>query len=1711
MNLTSLMRKLSILFCLLPAVAFNILKAQDFSNRGKDFWVAYGNHVRFTGGNGQEMVLYLTSTQTTNYRIEIPGLGWSSSGTIPANTVVTSQLIPKAGGTDARLTSEGKFNRGIHITADKPVVAYAHIYNMNVSGAGILFPTNTLGREYYSINFTQVSNEGNSYSWFYAIATEDSTRVEITPSAFTLGGRQPGVTFDTLLMKGEVYNVMSNQDLTGSKIRSVSNGVGGCKKIAVFSGTGKIYISCGDGFQTSADNFIQQCFPATAWGKKYITVPTRNMATNFFRVAVTDPSTVVKLNGVVLTGLQGGFYYQFSNNGANIIESDKPVMVAQYITTRTQCSNTAFGTNSPQGGDGDPEMIYLSPVEQTVDNITLNSTPNFQITEHYINVVIKTNAINSFTLDGVSRAGSFVTLPGDPVFSYAQIPVSQGQHNLKADSGFNAIAYGYGFAESYGYNAGANVIDLYQYVTTQNQYAIVNSPTACKSSPFIMSLTLPYQPVSMVWEIPNYPTVTNNSPVADSTFIINDKRLYVYKLPTTYVYNTIGTYPVKITVNNPTPEGCNGIQEIDFDLEVYNPPTAAFTVKTTGCVTDSVTFTDNNSNGNGRPLYKYFWDFGDGNFAFVKNPKHKYAVAGSYDVKYSILTDIGCLSDTVKTTIKLSNPPVADFTVSNPVCAGKPVTFTDKTTVNGSTIVKWNWDFGNAVTTVLSNNPLTNTYSTAATYKVKLFVETNTGCISATDSLNIKVNYNPVVDFNMSNVVCLPNGLTQFTDLSTIGDGTQSQFTYIWDFGDPVSGAANGAVIKNPSHNYSAVGPYTIKLKVTSKDGCFTENTKTLSAIYPQAKANFTSPAELCFGATAGFTDASDGKGRTVTQWSWDFGDGTTSTLKNPTKNYTVADTFTVKLYIKTDVGCNSDTISKKIIINPLPKPDFIISNPSCEKNAVTIIDLSQAYAGNIIKWNWDLNDGTILNNINNNPFIYTYTKWGNYSIKLNIETDKGCKSLPFSKTIRVNPLPQPGFILPEVCLSDAFAQFLDTSKIADNSQQQFMYKWVLDDPNATPGNPNLYTIKNPQHKYSAIGNYTANLIVTSKDGCADSLKQSFTVNGDIPKADYSVAAINSLCSNDSLVVANISTVNFGNVTKLEIFWDWANNPGIKEVDDLPAANKSYKHIYPNYQSPLTKTFQVRMLAYSGATCVDEEIKSVTIKASPKVQFSNVPGICLDAQPYQIIEVAELGGLNGSFIYSGKGVSATGIFNPAIAGVGVHTIQSLFITATGCRDSATNTVEVWPRPAADFTIVNPTCETQAITITDKSVANAGNLAQWNWTYSDGGSSAGNPTSHIFNAAGNYNVTLQVITNRNCTSVPVTKAIKVNPLPLVDFDLPKVCLPAGTAPFNNKSTIADGSQQQFTYLWNFGDPNAGGNNANTSTAKNPTHNYSALGPYTVSLGVTSKDGCKSSLNKQLVDVFPQPQAKFNSVNEVCVGKEIQFTDESTGIVRDINKWQWNFGDGRTSTAQNPVHLYVETGEYSVTLTVYTTEGCVSSLGTKKINIRPYPAISAGPDLFVLEDGQKTILATAGASTPFGNIESYRWAPPTYLSATNILNPVVINPKLDITYKLTATGTGGCVSTDEVFVKVLKSPVIPNTFTPNGDGVNDKWDILYLDSYPGCIVEIYNTVGQLLYRSTGYDKAWDGTYKGNPLPVGTYYFVIDPKNNRKPVSGYVTILR
>jgi gliding motility-associated-like protein len=1421
--------------------------AQDFSNKGKEFWLAYCYHVGMVNPGGPPtMTLYITSDVATTYTVEIYGGATIQSGSIAAGQVVTA-TIP----TTYFIDDEGSFsNRAIRVLAAKPVVVYSYITRSQASGATLCLPTSVLGKEYYSMNFTQFSNEANSYSYLTVVAVEDNTTVEITPTANTKNGWLANNPYTVNLNKGEIYQVLgvldgvnstSGTDLTGTHVRSISSGTGGCKKIAVFSGSGKIRIpsSCGN---NSSDNLYQQLYPTGSWGRRYLTAPSYNNPNNYYRIAKSNPAANVYVNGVLIpAGLfTNGIWYQLFNNIPNLIESDLPISVTQYFTTQS-CD----GNGSPY----DPDMIVLNPVEQNIDKVTLVSSnlvaPGIQV--HHLQVIMRSGGtgITSFKLDGAPVIGGWIPHPADPTYFYIYLGnVSQGYHTLSSDSGFNALAYGYASAESYGYSAGANVKDLYQFVTIKNQYATVNFPAGCKNSPFNFSMTFPYQPTQIRWvfgpalNAMGIADVTINSPTYDSTWTVNGRQLYKYKLPSSYTITVAGTYPIQVLAQNPTADGCSGEQQIDYDLQIFDPPLANFSFTSNGCLTDSVHFLGT-ANTSGRSVINHSWSFGDGNVASIQNPSHLYLSANTYTVKYSVITDVGCLSDTAQKTLPISTPPIAKFSVSTPTCEDELLTFTDQSTASaGPAIVKWTWSFGDSTPQVVAanGNPQSHMYTSFGSYSASLLVETSSGCKSLLSSQQISIAPQPFANFSF-NGACLPSGTTQFTDQSSIAVGNISQ--WLWNFGDGTTSTQ-----QHPVHNYSSTGPFNVTLLVTTNNGCTDDSVKIMDKIHAQPLAAFSAPAEVCNGTAISFTDQSTASNSTVAQWLWDFGDGTTSTQQNPTKTYAGPNTYNIKLTVVSAVGCSSAVATKNIVVNDLPTTTFNISSPNCINQNITFNDASAANAGNIIKWTWNFGDGNNSILTSNNPFTHAYSATGSYNATLQVETNKGCVSTIFTKQVMISSLPVANFGLPESCLNDPFSQFSDSSSIDDGSQNLFTYQWSFGDQNANAANPNTSVLKNPQHKYTATGPYSVTQTVTSNNGCSSSITKTFFVNGSVPVPSFSLPTT-SVCSGSTIDLSENSTVNPGSIVKIEIYWDYSTDPTIKMNDDNPVPGKIYSHTYPEFGSPASKTVTIKYVVYSGQTCLQSIDKNITLLAIPAIQFNSIQGICKDVPAFQITEASVTNGLPGTGSFSGPGVSPSGLFNPAAANIGTNTIRFTYNANNGCSNYKDQTIEVYPIPTAN---------------------------------------------------------------------------------------------------------------------------------------------------------------------------------------------------------------------------------------------------------------------AGPDKFVLEGGVATLTPAVNAGYPV----RYLWTPATWLDNPESQTPNS-SPLRDINYTLTVTSDKGCSSSDDVFVKILRAPLIPNIFSPNDDGIHDKWEISYLASYPGCTVDIYNRYGQLIYHSIGYDKPWDGTVNGKQVPVGTYYYIIDPKNGRKKMSGYVDVIR
>lgn len=206
--------------------------------------------------------------------------------------------------------------------------------------------------------------------------------------------------------------------------------------------------------------------------------------------------------------------------------------------------------------------------------------------------------------------------------------------------------------------------------------------------------------------------------------------------------------------------------------------------------------------------------------------------------------------------------------------------------------------------------------------------------------------------------------------------------------------------------------------------------------------------------------------------------------------------------------------------------------------------------------------------------------------------------------------------------------------------------------------------------------------------------------------------------------------------------------------------------------------------------------------------------------------------------------------------------------------------------------------------------------------------------------------------------------------------------------------------------------------------------------------------------------------------------------------------WNTGATSSSI------VIKDSGQYTVESTL---NGCVAR-DTILVGPKKSPIVDAGADTAMLAGGRVKLMAVQ-----YPNNYSYQWEPAMYLTYANSYNPVASAP-VTMPFYLTVTSVDNCVSRDTIVVTVKEYGLnIPNSFSPNGDGVNDTWQIDLLSSYLFCKVQVFNRNGQVVFSSIGYEKPWDGTVNGKPLPSATYYYIVDPGYGKPVRTGSVTIIR
>jgi parallel beta-helix repeat protein len=546
-----------------------------------------------------------------------------------------------------------------------------------------------------------------------------------------------------------------------------------------------------------------------------------------------------------------------------------------------------------------------------------------------------------------------------------------------------------------------------------------------------------------------------------------------------HTYLATGAYTVKLTVT--TAVGSNTMVAQNF-INVGTGPTAAFTaLPRTGLAPLTVQFTDASLAGSA-PITQWSWDFsGDGVAdSTVRNPSHVYG-AGQHTVRLTVTDALGESHTRTETGyIRAGVGPAASFTASSTTgLAPLTVTFSDTSAPGSEPITAWAWDLDNDGIIDSNAQHPTHAFPSWGVYTVTLRVTTAFGSDMDVQGNLIQVTARPVADFTASPRNGLAPLAVDFADISAPGSSPIG--TWLWNFGD-----GNTSTAQNPSHLYSASGVYDITLTVTGGDGAADTRTRVGFVNVAEApRASFTgAPTNGLGPLTVTFTDTSMPGSSPITSWLWNFGDGATSTQRNPEHTYAPG-TYTVSLTVTTAAG--SDQVSAPSLVTvATPEPPTAGFDADVHEGllplTVQFSDASLPGSLPITAWAWSFGDGAA----SAAPAPqHTYTQPGVYTVSLTVTTEAGEASLVQPAYIRVTAAagPTASFnVLPAFGPAPLTTQFTDTSSPGDAAITT--WTWAFGD-GAVSGQ------RNPVHTYTQSGHYAVSLTVTTPVGSDTVVKQS--------------------------------------------------------------------------------------------------------------------------------------------------------------------------------------------------------------------------------------------------------------------------------------------------------------------------------------------------------------------------------------------------------------------------------------------------------------------------------------------------------------------------------------------------------------------------------------------------------------------------------------------
>jgi gliding motility-associated-like protein len=1072
---------------------------------------------------------------------------------------------------------------------------------------------------------------------------------------------------------------------------------------------------------------------------------------------------------------------------------------------------------------------------------------------------------------------------------------------------------------------------------------------------------------------------------------------------------------------------------------------------------------------------------------FVNTSTGEINVSASTPGDYIItFTGNGTCSNTYSSGLKITEFPQPGFFYNGPYCQDAPNP--SPSYLSGASAGVFTSSPAGLVFVNVTTGEINLSASKAGTYTVTNTIPGEAGAPPIVATASVTIDKRITVGAGPNQTVAIGTPVHLAGSVSGTSGGK-------WSGG---SGGFSDASLPNAVYT-PAAGEKSVTLTFTSNatSGACGPTTDQVTITFSKIPSAPTAPnATVCLGSSVTLSAIAPGG---TYQW-YDSASG--GTLLSTGPNYiTPPLTASTIYYVETTIaGATSPRTPVTVTVNPMPAAPIAPGVTSCTGSATT---LTANGSTGTYQWYDALVGGSLLSlkDIYVTPVLTSNTS---YYVQANTQ---GCTSTRTKVDVVVTPIPT---VTSDVLASICSGVALNYTITADLPEATFLWSraGVAGISNLPVTAQTSSTIAETLINTTGASIDVTYIITPLANGCSGS-PFSYVVKV-YPTPAVTGSATTTLC--------NKTTGNYAitfNTPGTAFNWGRIAVDGVSNATvSGQTAGVIREVLFNTTNAPVNVTYQFN---YKTNTCPGAPFNWV-VTVNPEISVTSLAaGSTCSGVPLDYTITSSI----PSATFSWKRDAVAGISNSAVANQTSSSItESLINTTTvplnvayvitpiafGCQgDPLTYIVLVNPQPQTPVANNNsPVCIGSTIQLRTPTVSRASYL----WTGPNGyKSTLQNPNITNVNAANSGTYNLSVIVN-GCSSQTTTTQVIVNPLPVANAG-PNQLVCAKATTISLAGSITGGTT---TGIWTSSGTGTFSPSNNLLNAQYiPSAQDKTTGAVTLTLSSTSKDDCAISISDMFITFGASPGADAGPDLNVCSQDvSVQLNGKILATVGG-GKWSTSGSGTFSPSANQPDALYlpstadVQAGSVVLTLTATGADECFFPTDNMKVSLIPPPTVNAGGIRYVLKD--RTITLTPTVSD---NDVKYLWTPNTDISDVTIKNPVITGT-VDMAYTLQVTDSRGCVSTDQTFIKVSPVLTVPNTFTPNADGVNDFWDIKGLVAYQDAVIDVFNRYGQRLFHSVGYNTPWDGTFDRQLLPSATYFYIISTKVKGQVISGSVTILR